>query len=379
MVSVAVVIYAVVFGVAPAGATASGTWRSQHVPRPPGHIAYLNSVSCWSAGSCVAVGTSFENGVQYTMAEHWNRGGWAIQPTPNPAGPTATLTSVSCPSAAGCIAVGIHSPAGIGGEHLLAERWNGVSWTLQSAPEPAGASESELYALSCGSAASCTAVGQYFASGGSELPLVEHWNGTAWTVQHVPFVKDADGLLGGVSCPTATNCEAVGSYGTFNQNSNLFAEHWNGTQWTFQTVPTPGGTSFLLNSVSCPQPEHCTAVGLAENDTQVVGSIVARTNGSAWTLQKDATPAGTELYGVSCASAQSCTAVGANAANAAFFNTGIAEYWNGTRWALQATPVPQTNTHGAALSGISCATLTACTAVGVYGHPGDRPLADHKG
>ena len=68
-----------------------------------------------------------------------------------------------------------------------------------------------------------------------------------------------------------------------------------------------------------------------------------------------------------------------NAANGAFFNTGVAEYWNGTTWVLQATPVPQTNTHGAVLSGVSCATLTACTAVGVYGHPGDRPLADHKG
>lgn len=374
VVSVAVVICAVIFGAAPAGATASGTWRAQHVPRPPGHIAYLNSVSCWSAGSCIAVGTSFENGAQYTMAEHWDRSGWTIEPTPNPAGPTATLTSVSCTSPANCTAVGIHSAAGIGGEHLLAEHWDGISWALQSAPEPAGASESELYAVSCGSATSCTAVGQYFPPGGGQLPLVEHWNGTTWTVQHVPFVKYADGLLGGVSCPTAIDCVAVGSYGT-----SLFAEHWNGSGWTFQTVPTPAGTSFLLNSVSCRWPEHCIAVGFADNGTQIDASIVARTNGSAWTLQKDAAPAGTELYGVSCTSAESCTAVGANAANAAFFNTGVAEYWNGTTWVLQATPVPQTNTHGAALSGVSCATLTACTAVGVYGHPGDRPLADHKG
>ena len=91
----------------------------------------------------------------------------------------------------------------------------------------------------------------------------------------------------------------------------------------------------------------------ADNGTQVKASIVARTNGSTWTLQKDAAPAGTELYGVSCPSATTCTAVGANAANAAFFNTGVAEHWNGTNWTLQATPVPQTNTHGAELSGIS--------------------------
>ena len=55
------------------------------------------------------------------------------------------------------------------------------------------------------------------------MPLVEHWNGTTWTVQHVPFVTNADGSLGGVSCPTAVDCVAVGSY-----NNSLFAEHWNG-------------------------------------------------------------------------------------------------------------------------------------------------------
>ena len=372
VVSAAVIICVVLSGAAPAGA--STTWRSQHVPRPAGSIGYLNGVSCPSKRTCTAVGTWFRNGIEFTLAEHWNRSGWTIQPTPNPAGPTATLTSVSCTSTVNCIAVGIHSPAVIGGEHLLAERWDGSSWTLQSAPEPAGASESELYAVSCGSAASCTAVGQYYPPGGGLLPLVEHWNGTTWTVQHVPFVTNADGSLGGVSCPTATDCVAVGSY-----NNSLFAEHWNGGRWTFQTVPTPAGTAFLLNSVSCRWPEHCTAVGFADNGTQVKASIVARTNGSTWTLQKDAAPAGTELYGVSCPSATTCTAVGANAANAAFFNTGVAEHWNGTNWTLQATPVPQTNTHGAELSGISCPASLACTAVGVYGHPGDRPLADREG
>jgi hypothetical protein len=101
-------------------------------------------------------------------------------------------------------------------------------------------------------ATSCTAVGQYYPAFGGQLPLVEHWNGTTWIIQQVPFVKYAIGLLGGVSCPTASDCVAVGSYGTFNQNTNLFAVRWNGSQWSLQTLPTPAGTSFLLNSVSCP-------------------------------------------------------------------------------------------------------------------------------
>jgi hypothetical protein len=374
VVSVAVVICTVVFGAASAGATASGTWRSQHVPRPPGHIGYLNSVSCWSAGSCIAVGTSFNNGVQYTMAEHWDRSGWTLQSTPSLGGPVATLTSVSCTSATNCMAIGGYTGAGTSGPHSLAEHWNGAAWAVQSIPEPAGGTELGLDSVSCGSPTSCTAVGAY-ASSGSPVLVAAHWDGTNWTLQRMPFVRFALGAPSSVSCPTARSCVAVGSY----NDSKLFAERWNGSRWAFQEIPTPAGQYFQLNSVSCAQPQNCLAVGGAFNGPQPVGSIVARATATGWVLEKDAAPAQTVLLGVSCASDRSCTAVGENAADPVLFHTGVAESWNGTSWAMQALPVPQPDTRGASLSGASCATATACTAVGVYGHPGDRPLADRKG
>ena len=168
-------------------------------------------------------------------------------------------------------------------------------------------------------------MGQYFPPGSGELPLVEHWDGTAWSVQRVPFVKNATGSLGSVSCPTAVDCIAVGSYGLFNQNTSMYAEHWNGRRWAFQTMPAPAGTSFWLNSVSCLRPEHCTAVGGAFNGTQYKASIVERGNGGTWTLQTDAAPARSILFCVSCPVASSCTAVGENTAIVA----GLAEHWNG--------------------------------------------------
>jgi hypothetical protein len=44
---------------------------------------------------------------------------------------------------------------------MLAERWNGTAWTIQSLPTAEGAKESELWGVSCSSATACAPVGDY--------------------------------------------------------------------------------------------------------------------------------------------------------------------------------------------------------------------------
>ena len=46
----------------------------------------------------------------------------------------------------------------------MAESWNGSAWTLQSAPGPSTTQGSQLTAVSCASATSCTGVGWYTSS-----------------------------------------------------------------------------------------------------------------------------------------------------------------------------------------------------------------------
>src|SRR5262249_34963662 len=65
---------------------------------------------------------------------------------------------------------------------------------------------------------------------------------------------------------------------------------------------------------------------------------------------------GGALNGVSCTSLSACTAVGGRADG-----TTLAERWNGTRWRIQATPNPP---GGAFLNSVSCASASACTAGG---------------
>ncbi len=45
---------------------------------------------------------------------------------------------------------------------------------------------------------------------------------------------------------------------------------------------------------------------------------------------------------------------------------GLAEGWDGTKWAVQTTPNPTGASGDSDLSGISCASATACMAVGAY-------------
>ena len=80
-------------------------------------------------------------------------------------------------------------PAGI--SRPLAERWNGHAWVIQPALHPAGASLSELNAVSCATATSCLAVGTIPAVGSSMgTPLAESWDGSAWTLQSIPGHRD---------------------------------------------------------------------------------------------------------------------------------------------------------------------------------------------
>ena len=104
----------------------------------------------------------------------------------------------------------------------------------------------------------------------------------------------------------------------------------------------------------------------------VGGTTVAATGASAavaaasgWSIQTTPNPAGGSdvvLNGVSCASASACTAVG-GPAQPATTGVALAEGWNGTTWSIQHTPNP-TGGSSIVLGGVSCSSASACTAVG---------------
>jgi len=369
----------------PAAATpaASGIlWRVEQPTSAVGPNGALNAVSCAGPAACTGMGFYTNSADTFVpLAEAWNGTSWRIQATPNPAGATfAMMLGVSCSSARACTGVGIYTNSA-NAFLPVAERWNGTAWRVQAIPLPAGARNADLTGVSCTSASICFAVGGYTVSTGRAFELAERWNGTRWAIQAIPNPPgSAFKGLSGVSCTSARACSAVGNYVNGGPLLTL-AERWNGTRWGIQATPNPPRRNAALAGVSCTSADACTATGYSISSAQIVFPLAEAWTGTRWHIQPTPTPAGFAFFaplpGVSCTSANACTAAGSwdNTAGNEFT---LAERWNGIRWAIQATPNPAPPPSASALEGVSCTAARACTAVGTFGPPGfpGRTLAE---
>ncbi len=243
------------------------------------------------------------------FSELWNGTAWAILPMPVVNG---TPESISCASSSFCVAVG-----GRGWRRYIpfAEVWNGTTWKVQPAAAPPGSSE--LSGVDCTSASACMAVGERSARSSFgflvEVPLAEHWNGARWSIEPVPeppypYIT----WLAAVSCPSVTDCEAVGTDGQTPVFGPPLAVHWNGRRWAIQPAPgAEAGVADILDSVSCTSGTECAAVGGATTGPGNATPFVWRWNGHRWTRFTPPDPGGyAGLSGVSCVAASGCVAVG---------------------------------------------------------------------
>jgi hypothetical protein len=355
------------------GAAADGpaAWTVQSTPNP--------------AGACTAVGHSTNSaGVGIPLAERWDSKRWLVERVPRPAGARTTLLfDVSCLSPSACIGVGSVTRSARRTEPLV-ERWRGAGWQIQRTPRlRAGAGRvSYLGAVSCTSVRACMAVGYSGNRDGTAgAMLSERWNGVAWTVQHTPRPAGMRvGFFAGVSCASSTSCTAVGFFINRAGAGRPLAEHWNGSRWSMQQVPTPlAATIPELVGVSCTHQGPCMAAGFFTIVTGMEVMLAERWNGARWKLQSTRYPAGArgvQFAGVSCGAANSCAAVGS-------FNDPVGldqvliERWNGTNWAIQPSPSPRDAT-SASLAGVSCPARARCTAVGSFTdrHGAEETLAE---
>lgn len=270
--------------------------------------------------------------------------------------PDDRLAAISCPTGRMCVAVGTVG-SGLG---MLAERWNGRNWAVMRLARPTGAISAGLTGVSCTSAQACTAVGWDYRPGASGT-LAERWNGSKWRIQRTPSPGNVGIPFAAVSCGSATSCTAVGYYdfGDPGFATSTLAEHWDGHSWRIQSLPPAGNPGADLSSISCRRPS-CTAVGYyvgQSDEGPGTAPLAMRWNGTTWAVQPtpgDATQNETSaLTGVSCLSARACTAVGVS-----YSGGPLVLHWNGTRWHSQAVP------GGYSLNAISCTSATACIAIG---------------
>jgi hypothetical protein len=312
------------------------TWTVVPVPKPPhAEGGDLATVSCTAPTACMAVGGYGTKRASALLAERWNGTAWSVVPMPKGGFAAPDLTGVSCSTTNSCAAVGCD----LNGDFCagtVAYEWNGTAWR----PEPTPAGTGQLTSVSCTAPSACMAVG-----GGSKGTLAEQWNGRAWSAVPSPNPPKNRGFLelDGVSC-LATGCEAVGSYADNAGGVVTLAERWNGHTWSIQKSPNPPGGLVGLGGVSCSAADACTAVGNYDNSTGATLATALRWNGTAWALQAPANPHTTPfvtvtLSGVSCPAAASCATVGYNVFGSEGATRALAEGWNGSRWAIEPTPV----------------------------------------
>ena len=343
-------------GIVPAGA--AGRWSIVPTVSPTGPpLGDLSAVSCSSASDCFAVGSG--------LFEHWNGSSWSIVSGAS-AGSGAGLFSVSCPSPTSCFAVGdiATETATTFAAKSLIEHWDGSTWSIVPSPVVSGATDVFLSGVSCTSSTSCFAVGASSSSPATfdqfvGSPLVERWDGSAWSI--IPSAGPSDALeaeLLGVSCVSASSCYAVGDFQAPAIGGALL-EHWDGANWA--VVPNPD-SSFARKSGS--------------GRRLPVGFARAR---SSKPQQIGAFSSSPGLQGVSCTSDANCFAVGNS------FTGALVERWNGTAWSNVTTPTPR-NSLGADLGSVACTSPTDCSAVGIEGAVAssgdvidisDAPLQEH--
>lgn len=240
-----------------------------------------------------------------------------------------------------------------------------ASFQLMGNPNPASTSAG-LSGISCVSQNWCMAVGFDNDNGGG---LAEVFDGTQWTVSPTP---NASTGLTSVSCISTTWCMAVGGTGP-----KPLAERWNGSSWSVLTTGSPGSVSNLLLGVSCASTTFCVAVGGLFTDINHESTLIERWNGTAWAVAASPNPnpdAEDSLSSVSCTSPSSCMAVGG------WFDLNgnsdvVTESWDGSSWNLLPGQTPPGVTIG--LDGVSCAAANSCLAVGyVSSGPGGSPFTE---
>jgi hypothetical protein len=350
-----------------AGAATPSQWQTTNLPNELGWSSSgLNGVSCLSATSCVAVGKYVLQGAtgqSLPLVAMLHNATWTLLPLPEPTGfpadASAALAAVSCVTASSCVAVGsvTGSPSSGFAETLSGGTWQPVT-TFGSGPVPGSFS-----GVSCTSVTSCVAVGQGLALDQSVIATL---SGSTWSTQAPPIP------VVGVSCPTTSYCLAVG--GGVVGGSGLLAETYNGSSWSPTSVPLPNGVNAVtdyprISTVSCWAAGSCLVGGSAvtgilpfppESFTLLYGGFVDVLSGT--TATSTFVFGTTGFSGISCTSANSCTA-------STWGGTPIVTYVNGA-WAAAAG--------GGNSNAISC-TAPTCLAVGASTSDGfstyTRPLS----
>lgn len=300
----------------------------------PGTLYFYKVTSCSKKGCATATG-SFETFPSCPDVVSPVSGSWQEVSSPNVSGATSVnneLLGVAAIAANNVWAVGWaqdpHSPSFV--KRTLIQHFDGNLWSIVPSPNRNNDVVSELHSVSGTSANDVWAVGFSHNGGPPVRTLIEHWDGTRWSIVPSPSPDTQINVLNGVVALSANDAWAVGyRSGTSETPLATLILHWNGASWQQVASPNVAGTNQLYGITA-----------ISANDIWAVGSgggkpLAMRWNGNTWSVVPTGLSTGfsTERFAaISGTSSNDIWAVGQG--KGFFFNRSSATiwHWDGTRW-----------------------------------------------
>ena len=282
--------------------------------------------------------------MQDPLIENWNGTSWNVVASPNPGTSANALAAVaSVPHTNQLWAVGWYANRVgnfTGPCETLIEHWNGKKWSVVYSPNVHV--NNQLSTLTVVSSNDIWAVGSHTPSNssGAEETLIEHWNGTNWTIVSSPNPGSDSNNLTGIVAISAVNIWAVGYYRSYNYYQSLI-EQWNGKQWNVVTSPNPAQTDNSLSEIArIPGTNHLWAVGSYDNSGSNIGLslLVCSMENNGMLLREQIAGTGfNNLIAVTSISESNVWTAGYYENTNSVFQTLI-EHWDGTSWSVVASP-----------------------------------------
>ena len=286
----------------------------------------LSAVTALSRNDIWVVGNNImhipHSQASHALLEHWNGSQWCIRPDPYPITGTAVSVNLRALAAASTNDVwAVGSVPAVGGNHALIEHWNGSRWSVT--PNPANGSLSGVAAISPTDA---WAVGSYSTGTSSgDRALIEHWNGKQWSI--IPNPAPISCCFRGITALSANDVWVVGDISFWH----TLIVHWDGKRWSVVPSPNPGNPYISLSSVTAVSPNDAWAVGnfFPSPSHTPVATLTLHWNGSRWSVVSSPSPSniGNGLVSVTARSANDVWAVGIT-------NNTLIEHWDGSRWSV---------------------------------------------
>jgi hypothetical protein len=325
-------------GIPPAAARTLTGWTVVPTPSPSAQSNYLSAMDALSPTDMWAVGAWYRPSTSTpgTLTEHWNGSTWSLVPSPNFNEGYNELYGVAAFSSTDAWAVGYHNISYYGSEKTMAQHWDGTRWRIVPTRN-IGQNANMLLAVDGVASNDVWAVGMGNSTSDQVgLPLIQHWDGTAWSLSRPPRLGRGFSSLNGVVAIASDDVWAVGVH-----NDATLVLHWDGATWSAVSSPNGSRPDSYLYSVSATGPDDVWAVG--ETLGNFSGdTLVEHWDGASWTVVPtgDGSLPFTQLSHVAALGSSDVWAVGTDYDNIAVSYRTFTEHWDGSAWTVVPSPNP---------------------------------------